>query len=169
MSSIKISKHLTLGELTKSMTAFRRGINNDPSEEVIENLRTLANELFEPLRGRWEKPLYISSGYRSVELNRAIGGSGNSQHCKGEAIDIDMDHKNSPITNADIFHTIREHLPFDQLIWEFGSGGNPAWVHVSYKDGHNRKQVLRAVRQNGKTSYYNWTHNRTKRESNHVG
>ncbi len=149
---MKISEHLTLSELTKSMTALRRGIDNQPSEEVIASLTNVATNLFEPLRARWEKPLYISSGYRSAELNRAIGGSTRSQHCKGEAIDIDMDNKNSPITNGDIFRALLS-LDYDQLIWEFG-GDNPAWVHVSYvSPTKNRKQVLRAVKQDGRTRY----------------
>ncbi len=147
-----LTPHLTLSELTKSMTALRLGIDNQPSEEVIKRLSNLAINLFEPLRARWEKPLYISSGYRSAELNRAIGGSSRSQHCKGEAIDIDMDNKNSPITNGNIFRALLS-LDYDQLIWEFGED-NPAWVHVSYvSPTKNRKQTLRAVKQDGRTRY----------------
>ena len=89
-----------------------------------------------------DKPIFISSGYRSKALNEAIGGSKTSQHSKGEAIDIDMDYRNGP-ENEDIFHYIRENLPFDQLIWEFGTDSRPDWVHVSYKKGGpQRGQIL---------------------------
>jgi hypothetical protein len=96
----------------------------------------------------------ISSGYRSKELNSAIGGSLTSQHCQGEAIDIDMDGSASGVSNADVFKYIKENLNFDQLIWEFGTKENPDWVHVSFEStGKQRKQILRATKVNGKTKY----------------
>jgi hypothetical protein len=102
-------------------------------------------------------PIHISSGYRSVELNKCIGGSLTSQHCSGEAIDIDMDGSPSGVTNKMVFDYIKDNLEFDQLIWEFGTKDNPDWVHVSYEStGRQRKQVLRAVRANGKTTYQNY-------------
>jgi hypothetical protein len=100
-------------------------------------------------------PIHISSGYRSEALNKFIKGSSSSQHCKGEAIDIDMDGSSSGVTNADVYNFIKDNLEFDQLIWEFGTDKNPDWVHVSYTKGKNRKQKLKAVRANGKTSYVN--------------
>jgi hypothetical protein len=100
-------------------------------------------------------PIHISSGYRSKELNDAIGGSQTSQHSKGQAIDIDMDGSSNGVSNADVYNFIKDNLEFDQLIWEFGTDKNPDWVHVSYVNGPNRKQKLKAVRTNGKTSYVN--------------
>jgi hypothetical protein len=149
---MQISKHLSLAEVSRSETAKRRGINNTPSGEHLENFKKLAENVFEPIREHFKVPIIISSGYRSKELNSAIGGSSTSQHCQGEAIDIDMD--GTSITNAQIFHFIKDNLVFDQMIWEFGTDKNPDWVHVSYEStGKQRKQILKAVRSGGKTSY----------------
>jgi hypothetical protein len=160
---MQITQHLNLAELTRSETAKRKGISNMPKPEHIENLKNLAINIFEPIRRYFDTPIHISSGYRSVDLNKAIGGAGKivdgkyiptSQHCLGEAIDIDMDGSNSGITNKHVFDYIKKHLNFDQLIWEFGTKDNPEWIHVSYKtNGKQRKQVLRAVKQGGKTTY----------------
>ena len=150
---MKLSKNLSLAEVTKSATAIKRGIANEPSEEHLENLKAVAEHIFQPVREEFMCPIFVSSGYRSEALNEAIGGSKTSQHSKGEALDLDADVF-GVITNADIFHYILDRLEFDQLIWEFGTDGNPDWVHVSYKrNGENRKQVLKAVRSNGKTKY----------------
>lgn len=149
---MQISKHLSLAEVSRSETAKRRGINNTPSGVHLENFKKLAENIFEPIREHFKVPIIISSGYRSKELNSAIGGSSTSQHCQGEAIDIDMD--GTSITNAQIFHFIKDNLNFDQMIWEFGTDKNPDWVHVSYEStGKQRKQILKAVRSGGKTSY----------------
>lgn len=149
---MQISKHLSLAEVSRSETAKRRGINNTPSGEHLENFKKLAENIFEPIREHFKVPIIISSGYRSKELNSAIGGSSTSQHCQGEAIDIDMD--GTSITNAQIFHFIKDNLNFDQLIWEFGTDKNPDWVHVSYESkGKQRKQIIKAVKSGGKTSY----------------
>jgi len=151
---MQITQHLNLAELTRSETAKRKGISNMPKPEHIENLKNLAINIFEPMRRYFGQPIHISSGDRSKELNTAIGGSLTSQHCLGEAIDIDMDGNNSGITNKHVFDYIKKHLNFDQLIWEFGTKDNPEWIHVSYKtNGKQRKQVLRAVKQGGKTTY----------------
>lgn len=152
---MKISKHLSLSEVIRSETAKRRGISNTPTAEHLENFKLLADNLFEKIRAHFGVPIHISSGYRSKELNDAIGGSKTSQHSKGQAIDIDMDGSSSGVTNADVYNYIEENLDFDQLIWEFGTDNNPDWVHVSYTNGKNRKQKLKAVRTNGKTSYVN--------------
>jgi len=151
---MQISKHLSLAEVSRSETAKRKGINNTPSGEHLENFKKLAENIFEPIREHFAVPIYISSGYRSKELNAAIGGASSSQHCSGEAIDIDMDGSASGVSNADVFKYIKDHLNFDQLIWEFGTDKNPDWVHVSYETtGKQRKQILKAVRSGGKTSY----------------
>ena len=151
---MQITQHLSLAEVTRSETAKRKGISNMPTPEHLENFKNLGINIFEPLRRHFDKPIHISSGYRSKALNTAIGGSLTSQHCSGEAIDIDMDGSPNGITNKHVFDYIKQHLNFDQLIWEFGTKDNPDWVHVSYEsNGKQRKQVLRAVKQGGKTSY----------------
>jgi hypothetical protein len=149
---MQISKHLSLAEVSRSETAKRKGINNTPSGEHLENFKKLAENIFEPIREHFGVPIHISSGYRSKELNAAVGGSLSSQHCQGEAIDIDMD--GTTITNAEIFNYIKDNLNFDQLLWEFGNDSNPDWVHVSYEStGKQRKQILKVIKANGKTSY----------------
>lgn len=151
---MKISEHLELSELTRSESAKRNGISNMPTPEHIENLKKLAEKVFEPIRNHFCKPIRISSGYRSKELNAKIGGADSSQHSTGEAIDIDMD--GTDITNKEVFDYIKKNLSFDQLIWEFGTDKNPDWVHVSYESsGKQRKQILKAVKQDGKTHYIN--------------
>jgi zinc D-Ala-D-Ala carboxypeptidase len=152
---MKISPHLNLAELTRSETAKRNGIDNTPTAEHLENFKLLADKVFEPIREHFKTPIFISSGYRSKELNELIKGSATSQHCKGQAIDIDMDGGNGEVTNRMIFDFIKNKVDFDQLIWEFGTDFNPDWVHVSYVKGKNRKQKLKAVRSGGKTSYIN--------------
>ena len=151
---MNLSKNLTLAEVTKSTTAKRLGINNTPDDWVTENLRQVAINIFQPLRETFGCPIYVSSGYRSAELNTAIGGSSRSQHVEGRALDLDADVFGG-CTNSQIFNWIKENLEFDQLIWEFGDDDNPDWVHVSYVyDGINRKRCLKACRDdNGKTYY----------------
>jgi hypothetical protein len=147
-----ISQHLQLAELIRSESAKRYGITNMPPPEHIANLKLLAEHIFEPIRANFRCPILISSGYRSKELNAVIGGSNTSQHSLGQAIDIDMDGTSYNVINADIFNFIKEKLPFDQLIWEFGNPLNAAWVHVSYSDRH-RRQILKATKTNGITNY----------------
>ena len=151
---MKISEHLYLAEVIRSESAKRYGISNMPTEEHIANFKLLADNIFEPIRNHFKCPILISSGYRSKDLNNKIGGSKTSQHCFGQAIDIDMDGTDYGVTNADIFKYIKSDLPFCQLIWEFGNDSNPDWVHVSYEStGKQRKQVLKAIRTNGNTHY----------------
>lgn len=152
---MKISKHLSLAEVTRSDSAKRNGIDNTPTAEHLENFKLLAEKVFEPIRAHFKVPIHISSGYRSQALNKFIKGSASSQHCKGEAIDIDMDGSSSGVTNKMVFDFIVANLDWDQIIHEFGTDANPDWVHVSYTKGKNRKQKLKAVRTNGKTSYIN--------------
>jgi zinc D-Ala-D-Ala carboxypeptidase len=151
---MKLSEHLDLSEVIRSESAKRNGISNMPIEAHIKNLKLLAENIFQPIRNNFRCPIHISSGYRSIELNRTIKGSLTSQHCSGEAIDIDMDGTPNGVTNKMVFDFIKNNLEFDQLIWEFGDNDNPDWIHVSYEStGKQRKQVLKAIRNNGKTQY----------------
>lgn len=144
---MKLSKNLSLSEVIKSNTATRKGIDNSPTRKHLDNLQYISVNVFQRIRDHFKKPIYISSGYRSKALNKAIGGSKTSQHCKGEALDIDNDHRNS-VSNKQIFDYIKDNLDFDQLINE----ENYKWVHVSYKKSGNRKQVLDM--NNGKYTIY---------------
>lgn len=149
---MQLSKHLSLAEVMRSESAKRLGISNMPTAQHLENFKKLAENVFEPIRNHFNIPIHISSGYRSQALNAAIGGSLTSQHCKGEAIDIDMD--GTAITNKQVFDYIKDNLNFDQLIWEFGSASNPDWVHVSYASaGKQRKEVIKASKSGSKTVY----------------
>ena len=150
---MKISAHLNLAEVTRSDSAKRHGIDNTPTAEHLENFKLLAEKVFEPIRLHFKTPIFISSGYRSQALNAFIKGSSSSQHCKGQAIDIDMDGSKGGVTNKMVFDFIVSRLEWDQIIWEFGTDSNPDWVHVSYVKTGNRKQKLKAVRSGGKTIY----------------
>jgi zinc D-Ala-D-Ala carboxypeptidase len=151
-----LSKNLSLAEMIISESAKRKGISNVPTPEHKKNMEVLAEKVFQPIRDHFKTPIYISSGYRSKELNKEIRGSQTSQHSTGEAIDIDMDGSGT-VTNKQIFEYIKNNLDFDQLIWEFGSKNNPDWVHVSFKAvGKNRKQVLIARKIDSKTVYLNY-------------
>ena len=147
-----ISKHISYKEATRSNTALRRGIENIPDVEELENMKLIAKKVFEPLRKWVGGPIKINSFYRSPELNVAIGGSKKSQHCHGQAIDIDDTYGHR--SNASMFHHLRYSLDYDQIIWEFGDDKNPAWVHVSYvSEEKNRHRCLQAYKENGKTKY----------------
>lgn len=139
-----ISEHISTAEAFKSQSAIRHGIKNYTDDEgILENMRFVANNIFEPIRKHFAKPVGISSFYRCEALNKKIGGAKNSQHVQGEAIDIDADIFGG-LTNKEIFEWVKANLKFDQLIWEYGDDKNPAWVHVSLKrTGKNRNQVLR--------------------------
>tara|TARA_Y100000361_G_C11103432_1_gene313277 strand:+ start:382 stop:837 length:456 start_codon:yes stop_codon:yes gene_type:complete len=147
-----ISKHISYKEATYSRTATRLNIDNKPNEEQLKNMKLIAEEVFEPLRMWVGGPIKINSFFRSPKLNTAIGGSSKSQHCHGQAIDLDDTFGRA--TNAEMFDFIKEHLNFDQMIWEFGNDDNPDWVHVSYvNDEDNRNRCLLAYKENGKTKY----------------
>ena len=147
-----ISKHISDKEGVYSRTAIRLGIENKPNKEQLANMKLLAEEVFEPLRAYVGGPIKINSFFRSPELNKAIGGSGKSQHCHGQAIDLDDTF--GRCTNAEMYAFIKEHLDFDQMIWEFGDKDNPDWVHVSYvSEEKNRNRCLQAYKENGKTNY----------------
>ena len=147
-----ISGHISYNEAIKSNTATRLGIKNDPNEDQLNNMVKLAEQIFEPLRTYANGPIKVNSFFRSVELNKAIGGSSKSQHCHGQAIDLDDTFGH--LTNAEMYRFIKEHLDFDQMIWEFGDDDNPAWVHVSYvSPQENRNRCLKAYKENKKTKY----------------
>ena len=148
---MKVSAHFALAEFTRSESAKRHGVSNEPTPEHLENLKVLCEKVLEPIRMKFG-PINISSGYRSKTLNHYIGGSLNSQHCEAKAADIDMDGMGGA-SNTEIFNYIKDSLDFDQLIWEFGDNNKPDWIHVSYNAPKNRKQVLRALKVNGKTAY----------------
>ena len=149
---MQISKNVSYKEAIKSNTATRLGIDNLPDQKQIDNMKLVADKIFQPLREFVGGPIKINSFFRSPDLNRAIGGSSKSQHCLGLAMDLDdtFGHK----TNAEMFNWIRENLDYDQMIWEFGSDDNPAWVHVSYVSPEkNRNRCLKAYKENNKTRY----------------
>jgi len=147
-----ISPHLRLSEVIKSPTAIRLGISNEPTPEHLDNLKQVANQMFEPLRNHFKVPIGVNSGYRSKALNKAVKGSATSQHCKGEALDLDADVYGG-LTNAEIFRFIEKNLDFDQLIWEAGTDDEPAWVHVSYVT--HRENRGKKLRYWGKGKYTN--------------
>jgi hypothetical protein len=141
---MNLSQHVTLAEFEHTS----HNIPNKMNDVQIASATLLCTKVFEPLRLYLGRGITISSGYRSPALNSKIGGSKTSQHKKAEAMDINIGAKG--------FHYIKDNLEFDQLIWEFGSDHEPAWVHVSYKKSGNRKQVLKAIKSNGKTKYINY-------------
>lgn len=150
----KISLNITLAEATKSQNAIRLGLRNVPDADTIERMKHVADTVFERVRYAvcGNRPLAVTSFFRSPAVNKAAGGSATSQHCEGEAMDLDADVYGNG-TNRAIFDYIRENLSFDQLIWEFGDDRQPAWVHVSSTVSGNRGQVLRSRNQGGKTVY----------------
>jgi zinc D-Ala-D-Ala carboxypeptidase len=149
---MKLTENFSLHEMTQSAIAAKRGLSNNPTPEHLENLKLLCEKVLEPVRELMKCPIKITSGYRSGQLNSYIGGSASSQHMFGQAVDIDLGEK-----NAELYNAILSNLEFDQMIWEFGSDKNPDWVHISYSETKNRKQCLKAVKQNGKTVYLDVT------------
>ena len=150
-----IGKYLTLEECCKSATAIRLGIDNRPNQQQIIALQALATNVYDKVCEKFLLKIPVTSGFRSKALNDAISGSsGSSQHMRGEAFDLDLDGTMNGVTNAQVFNYIKQHLNFDQLIWEFGTESNPDWVHVSYDvSGKNRKNVFKGFRANGKVHY----------------
>ena len=145
-----ISKHISYKEGVYSITATRLGINNTPGDDQLHFMEIIAEKVFEPLREWVGGPIKINSFYRCPELN--IGGSATSQHCKGQAMDIDDTF--GKVTNAEMFHWVKENLDFDQMIWEFGNDDNPDWIHISYiSEEKNRNRCLKAYKENKKTKY----------------
>ena len=147
---VRLSENFSLQEFTKSQTAIRQGIDNTPGEEHLANAKELFSNVVQPIRDKFGVTV-INSGYRGPALNEAVGGSSKSQHCKGQAVDIEC--PGTP--NFDVADWIEENLDFDQLILEFYTPGIPdsGWVHISYNTEGNRKSVLTAMKENGKTVY----------------
>ena len=150
---MKIRDYITYAEAIHSQTAKRKGIDNTPNPNQIEAMKLLAEKVFEPLREWVGGPIKVNSFFRSPDLNTAIGGSKTSQHCKGQAIDIDDVYGYK--TNSEMYHWIKENLSFDQMIWEFGTDTQPNWVHVSYvSEENNRNRCLKAYKDDmGRTKY----------------
>lgn len=148
---MNLTANFTLSELTKSETALRHGMDNTPGETEIANLKTLAEKVLQPVREHYQKGVKVNSGYRAPEVNQKVGGSRTSDHCKGQAADIEI----PGVPNADLAQWITENLEFTQVILEFYTQGIPdsGWVHVSYDPQNLKKQALTAVKQNGKTVY----------------
>jgi hypothetical protein len=148
---MKLSANFSLNELTQSETALRKGLDNTPSEDIIANLKTLVENVLQPVRDHYGKGVKVNSGYRSPEVNASVGGSRTSDHCKGQAADIEI----PGIANADLAKYIKDSLKFTQLILEFYTPGVPdsGWVHVSYDPSNLKCQVLTALKKDGKTVY----------------
>jgi hypothetical protein len=142
---MQLTTNFNLSTLTISKTANQFGIDNTPSDEVIGNLKSLCENVLEPLQALLGESIYITSGYRSKELNKKIGGAKKSQHMEGKAADI---HVNSKSTEELFIFIKKNFIGFDQLIQEFDS-----WVHISYDGMNNRNMDLRAIKENGKTKY----------------
>ena len=148
---MKLSDNFSLSELTKSQTAERKGIDNTPGPNHQENLKSLCEMILQPVRDHFGQVVSVSSGYRSQELCVAIGSSTQSQHAKGEAADFEI----FGVSNKKLADYIHENLDYDQLILEYWKKEDPnsGWVHCSYTNGNNRKQYLRAYKEDGKTKY----------------
>ena len=147
---MELSRNFTLTEVTKSDTAIRKGINNNPNAEQIEKLKSLCENILQPVRDHFGR-VKVTSGFRSPELCQAIGSSVNSQHAKAEAADFEC----VGVENAERADWIKRELPYDQLILELYTPGEPnsGWIHCSYSEGLPRKQFLHAFRSEGKTKY----------------
>ena len=148
---MNLTKNFSLSELTKSQTAERKGIDNTPSPEHQENLKLLCTAILQPVRDHFSRVVTISSGYRSPELCTAIGSKITSQHAKGQAADFEI----FGVSNKTLADYINSELHYDQLILEYWKESDPnsGWVHCSFSAGNNRKQYLRAYKENGKTKY----------------
>jgi len=149
---MQLSEHFNLREFTRSETAMRRGIDNTPGPIHARNLQRVCEKILEPVRNNFGRPVRINSGYRGPALNAAVGGSSKSQHCNGEAVDFEIDG----LPNPELAQWVVDNCEFDQIILEFYNpkeGPNSGWVHASYCEGNNRRQILTAVQENGKTVY----------------
>ena len=149
---MKLSQNFSLKELTASQTAARKGIDNTPSPTHQTNLKSLCTHVLQPIRDHFSRVVSVSSGYRSPELCTAIGSKITSQHARGEAADFEI----FGISNKELADWIHYNINYDQLILEYWKGEedpNSGWVHCSYSEGNNRRQYLRAYKENGKTKY----------------
>ena len=155
MQTQMISKHITYVEATQSQAAIKYNKENIPNNEQLAAMRLIAEKIFEPVREHFNVPIAITSFFRSKQVNSLVGGSINSQHTNGEAMDINAAVLRGT-SNAEIFFFIKNQLLFDQLIWEFGDEQNPDWVHVSYKNTGNRRQILKSKRNGHNIKYELW-------------
>lgn len=148
---MQLTENFSLAEMIKSETALRHGLDNNPGETEINNLRTLCEQILQPVRTAYQRGVKVNSGYRAPDVNAAVGGSRTSDHCKGQAADIEI----PGIPNADLAQYIADNFEFTQLILEFYTPGVPdsGWVHVSYDPNNLKKQVLTAMRENGRVVY----------------
>lgn len=148
---MKLTENFSLGEMIKSETARSRGLNNQPGEAEIANLKLLCEQILQPLREAYGRPIKVNSGFRAPDVNAAVGGSRTSDHCKGQAADIEI----PGVANAELAEYISKYFDFTQLILEFYTPGIPdsGWVHVSYDPKNLKKQVMTAMKENGKTVY----------------
>jgi len=147
-----ISNNITYAEAIHSSTAKRERIDNTPNPTQIEAMKLLALKVFQPLRKWVEGPIKVNSFFRSAALNSEIGGVSSSQHCKGQAMDIDDVYGCK--SNAEMFNWIKENLSFDQMIWEFGTDTQPNWLHISYvSEEDNRNKCLKAYKEHNTTKY----------------
>jgi hypothetical protein len=143
---MQLSKHLSRAEFERSDAAIKHGINNSMNSGQLAKAMALAINCFEPIREHLGKPIRVNSGYRSPAVNKRIGGALTSQHSLGEAIDLDLHDR-------DLFEWIIDNVVYDQLIYEAGNDTEAAWFHISYREGRNRKQVLRMIKKGGKSTY----------------
>jgi len=150
---MNLTANFSLHELTKSETALRLGLDNTPDEAAITSLKLLCEKVLQPVRDHYKKGVKCNSAFRSPESNAAVGGSKTSDHCKGQAADIEI----PGVANAELAQWIMDNLEYTQLILEFYTPGIPdsGWVHVSYDPNNLKKQELTATKQNGKTVYLN--------------
>lgn len=148
---MQLTQNFSLAEMIKSETALRHDMDNTPGDVEIENLRMLCEQVLQPLRDAYQRGIKVNSGYRAPEVNAAVGGSRTSDHCKGQAADIEI----PGVPNADLAQYIAQYFDFTQLILEFYTPGIPdsGWVHVSYDPTNLKKQVMTAMKENGKTVY----------------
>ena len=152
MKNLKLGTYFYLHELIKSITAKRLGLDNDPLDYQLVNMMYLVQYVLDPIREAYGQPIIVTSGFRSSELNKAIGGSNSSQHTKGQAADIECPTG----FNGELFHILYDSALFDQLIWEFGNDENPDWIHVSWTNGILRGDALQAIKDNGKVRYIHY-------------
>ena len=148
---MKLTENFSINELTKSQTAERKGIDNTPGTEHQENLKRLCESILQPVRDHFSRVVSVSSGYRSEALCLAIGSKTTSQHAKGQAADFEI----YGLSNKELADWVNENLDYDQLILEYWKESDPnsGWVHCSYSEENNRKQYLKAYKENGKTKY----------------
>ena len=148
---MQLTNNFSLAEMVKSETALRHDMDNTPGEAEIENLKRLAEQVLQPVRDHFAKGVKVNSGFRHPEVNAKVGGSKTSDHCKGQAADIEI----PGVPNAELAQWIKENLDFTQVILEFYTPGIPdsGWVHVSYDPQNLKKQVLTATKKDGKTVY----------------